>query len=202
MKRTAVVLAGALMIAPLSAPAQATPTAQHTHDDAAARPARSPAPSTPDASAAQQWFERLKTLAGAWSGALTTEPHTPMAGADVNVTLRVTSRGNAILHNMKNSRLPDDPITMIYLEGDRLMLTHYCDAGNRPRMQGSISPDGSTLTFEFVDVAGPTRFGHMSRAVFTFADDNSHTQEWTYNLPNGSVVRARSALRRVASPST
>jgi hypothetical protein len=79
----------------------------------------------------------------------------------MQATLRVTSMGNAMMHEMTGAGRPDDPITMLYLDGDRLLLTHYCDAGNRPRMVGTMSPDGKTVEFDFLDVAGSTKYGHM-----------------------------------------
>ena len=60
------------------------------------------------------------------------------------------------------------------------MLTHYCDAGNRPRMTGKMSPDGKTVEFEFLDVAGTTKYGHMHHSVFTVLDANHHTEDWTF----------------------
>jgi len=82
---------------------------------------------------AQKSFDTMKTLAGSWEGQ-SAATGTPLDGKIMHVSLRVTSMGNALVHEMTGAGRPDDPITMLYLDGDRLLLTHYCDAGNRPRM--------------------------------------------------------------------
>src|ERR1700731_1514392 len=108
---------------------------------------------------AQKSLPQLKTLAGSWQGPVTVVPPQPEMGDGTltQVSLRVTSRGNALVHEMKEVGKPDDPtrydhpLTMLYLDGDRLLLTHYCDAGNRPRMAGKLSPDGKKIEFDFLD---------------------------------------------------
>ncbi len=146
---------------------------------------------------AQKSFNNLKTLAGSWEGRVTTIPlQADIEGKPMQVTLRVTSMGNALMHEATGAGRPDDPITMLYLDNDRLLLTHYCDAGNRPRMVGTLSPDGKRVEFEFLDVAGGTQYGHMHHAVFTFVDANHHTEDWTYMEPGDKKVRAHFDLQR------
>jgi hypothetical protein len=145
----------------------------------------------------QQSFDKLKTLAGSWEGHATTlPPRAEIEGKAMQVTLRTTSMGNALMHEMTGAGRPDDPITMLYLDGDRLLLTHYCDAGNRPRMTGKISSDGKTVEFDFLDVAGSTQYGHMHHAVFTLIDANHHTEDWTYMEPGDKPVHAHFDLQR------
>jgi hypothetical protein len=149
--------------------------------------------SSPDAAA----FTKLKTLAGSWAGQLTTMPVDPdVSGSFVQFSLRVTSRGNALVHEMSVSGLPDHPLTMFYLDGGRVTLTHYCDAGNRPRMTGTMSPDGKTVEFEFLDLSGGNERGHMHHAVFTFIDGNHHTEDWTYMMPGDKPAHVHFDLRR------
>jgi hypothetical protein len=153
-------------------------------------------------SAAQLGFTRLKTLAGKWKGRAMMGPQ---GSAPVSVSLRVTSGGSAILHEMvpegrseDPTRGDDDPITMLYVDGDRLMLTHYCDSGkNRPRMAGKLSPDGRTVEFDFLDVSGGTTQGHMYHAAFTLIDADHHTEEWGYMSPANEPARAHIDLERV-----
>jgi hypothetical protein len=153
---------------------------------------------------AQKSFNQLKTLAGTWEGQVTIVPpqHDMGNGTQMEISLRVTSRGNAIVHEMHEAGKPDDParydhpLTMLYLDGDRLLLTHYCDAGNRPRMAGKVSPDGKTVEFEFLDVAGSTQYGHMHHAVFTVIDANHHTEDWTYMMPGDKPAHAHMDMTR------
>ncbi len=145
---------------------------------------------------AQKSFDKLKTLAGSWEGHVTTVPQKgEIEGTLMQVSLRATSMGNALMHEMTGAGRPDDPITMLYLDGDRLLLTHYCDAGNRPRMTGKMSPDGKTVEFEFLDVAGSTQYGHMHHAVFTFLDANHHIEDWTF-MVGDKPVHAHFDLQR------
>ena len=149
-------------------------------------------------------FEKLKALAGSWEGPATIVPKLANMGdgTTTQVTLRVTSRGNALVHEMKDAEKPDDPtrydhpVTMFYLDNDRLLLTHYCDAGNRPRMVARTSPDGKTVEFDFLDVAGNLQYGHMQHAVFTVIDANHHTEDWTYLMPGDKPMHAHMDLQR------
>jgi hypothetical protein len=153
---------------------------------------------------AQKSFDKLKTLAGSWQASVTTDP--PMKdmgnGEKTEVLLRVTSRGNALVHEMGelNSKADptkfDHPVTMFYLDGDQLILTHYCDAGNRPRMAARVSPDGKTVEFDLLDVTGDTRFGHMQHAVFTLIDENHHTEDWTFKMKGDKLIHAHMDLQR------
>jgi hypothetical protein len=146
---------------------------------------------------AQKSFDKLKTLAGSWQGQVATfPPQAEIEGKLMQVSLRATSMGNALMHEMTGAGRPDDPITMLYVDDGRLLLTHYCDAGNRPRMTGKMSPDGKTVEFDFLDVAGGTHYGHMHHALFTFVDENHHIEDWTYMQPGDKPVRAHLDLQR------
>lgn len=144
---------------------------------------------------AQKTFAKMQSLAGQWEGKVSTTPPTPeVQDKSAQVVLRVTSMGNALLHELQVEGRKDDPITMFYVEDDRLMLTHYCDAGNRPRMTGKLLPDGNAVNFEFVDISGDPTF-HMHDSRFTIVDANHHIEEWTFMM-GGKPVIARFDLKR------
>jgi hypothetical protein len=139
---------------------------------------------------AQKSFDKLKTLAGSWEGS--------MDGKPLLVSLRVTSMGNALMHEMTVGGRPEDPISMFHLDGDRLILNHYCDAGNQPRMVGTISPDGKTITFNFLDATNllSSQMGHMQHVVFNLIDSDHHTELWEFAMADGKPMGGLLELKR------
>jgi len=138
---------------------------------------------------AQKSFDKLKTLAGTWEGTFEGKP--------IQVSLRVTSMGSALMHEMRGSG-PEDPITVFTVDGDRLLLTHYCDAGNQPRMLATISPDGKTITFNFLDATNlqSSQGGHMQSAVFNLIDSEHHTETWNFAMADGKQMGGLLELKR------
>jgi len=153
---------------------------------------------------AQRSFDAMKSLAGNWEGPVTLDPPQPEMsdGKPLHITMRVTSRGNALVHEMQEAGTPldatkyDHPVTMFYVDSGRLTLIHYCDAGNRPRMVARTSTEGKRVEFDFLDLAGGTEYGHMHHAVFTFIDANHHIEDWTYMMPGDKPVHAHFDLQR------
>ncbi|MFL6211805.1 MAG: hypothetical protein ACJ74W_23360 [Pyrinomonadaceae bacterium] len=139
---------------------------------------------------AQKAFEKMKTLVGSWQGTI--------VGIPLSLTIRLASSGTAIVHegNRGDGKPPDHEITMFYLDGDRLLATHYCDAGNRPRFEGKLSPDGKTIEFSFLDVAGGTQGGLVKRMAFTIIDADKHVIEFTFILPDRKPMQLRGEFQR------
>lgn len=83
-------------------------------------------------------FEAIKSLTGTWQGT-TGEP-------DMKSEFKVISGGNVVVETMFPGH-PHEMINTYTLEGDSIVMTHYCAVGNRPhmRLQG-----GSATEFPFV----------------------------------------------------
>jgi hypothetical protein len=155
----------------------------------------------PVPSEAQKSFTTMKSLAGEWEGPVTVPEMPEMSGGKpMHASMRVTSRGNVLVHEFQEAGTPldatkyDHPVTMLYLDGDQLTLVHYCDAGNRPRMTGKMSPSGKTVEFELKDISGSAEY-HMHHSVFTIIDDNHHTEDWTFMM-NDKPIHAHFDLQR------
>ena len=131
-------------------------------------------------------FSRLKALAGEW------EADSQMG--KVHVSYEVVAGGAALLERESSEKMPV-MLTVYYVHGDRLLLTHYCMAGNQPRMQAKRF-DAATgeLEFQFLDatnLANPDA-GHMRSAKIRFADDRHFSAEWQF-YENGKPKFAENA---------
>ena len=137
-------------------------------------------------SSGQKSFDTIKSLAGNWEGK-------DSQGGAVAVSNRVTAGGSAVMSEIQTNMhgKSEDMISMINLDGDRVLLTHYCSAGNQPRMQATLSPDGKSITFTFVDATNLASADapHMKSVTFNFIDDNHHTEEWHFAMRGKEMIQ-------------
>jgi hypothetical protein len=119
-------------------------------------------------------FDALKSLEGEWV----------RLGDDGEATDEVTSRweitaaGTAVVETLFPGT-EKEMVTVYHRDGDDLVLTHYCIAGNAPRMRAKPAgagrlefrcEGGANLASEHED--------HMHSAVLEWVDDDHIRAEW------------------------
>jgi hypothetical protein len=138
-------------------------------------------------------FEALKSLEGKWAG-------TAGAGEESNpveIIYKVTAAGSALMETLMPGT-ENEMVTVYHMDGDRLMLTHYCAGGNQPRMVlDPDSPEGD-LHFRF---DGGTNMNsekdpHMHEATIHIGDAGRLECEWVgFNEGKQSETMAFSLTR-------
>jgi len=127
------------------------------------------------ASKSQPEFDQIKMLAGSWEGKASD-------GRPVHINYQVVSSGSAVMETIDEGG-GAGMVTMYHLDGDRLMMTHYCSAGNQPRMRAdsSTSTPGA-IRFNFVDVTNLSApdAGRMQAHSIIWKDADHVTEHWTW----------------------
>ncbi len=117
-------------------------------------------------------IEKMKSLVGAWEGK-------DKQGNPVQLTYKVVSDGNTLVETMDNGAHKESMITVYHLNGEDMMLTHYCSMGNQPRMR-EVGSDASSITFSFMDGTNmKTEDPHMHKLTIRWNDADHIVQEWT-----------------------
>jgi hypothetical protein len=120
-------------------------------------------------------FDQLKSLAGEWE-------RTNTQGSKVSLTYQVVSNGSVLMERLKSAD-ESEMITMYSLDGDHILVTHYCSAGNQPTMQTATATAATgKYDFNFVRVSGTKTpdEGHMVSLSLTLPDKDHLTQVWTF----------------------
>jgi hypothetical protein len=114
-------------------------------------------------------FEKLKKLAGTWVLADKDGKPTDQIASIV----KVTSGGSAV-HETLFPGQPMEMISVYTVDGDDLLMTHYCVLGNQPRMKADSKSPSNQIIWKFtgggnLDVK---KDKHMHEATVTFVDDD------------------------------
>ncbi len=133
-------------------------------------------------SSPQVAFERLKSLAGTWEGKST-------LGWTSRTRYEAIAGGTVLLETEDfDAHRGEAMATAYHLDGSELALTHYCIAGNQPRLVAT-EIEGERIVFEFAGGANIVSRdqGHMDRAVFEFQGPDAFTSTWSW-YQNGAFA--------------
>jgi hypothetical protein len=134
-----------------------------------------------DGLSAELAFARLEKLTGNWQGMRAEESGHGTGPIETTHELRLAT-GSSVVMEVMGKGSEDEMINMYHLDGEDLLLTHYCSAGNQPRMRldrQRSTPD--RLLFSFVDGTNlePSRDHYIHDVELLLAPDGTLLSRWT-----------------------
>lgn len=137
-------------------------------------------------------FADFKALAGDW---VEVEDDGTL-GTEVVTSFRVTAGGSAVLETLFAGK-SSEMLTLYHEDAGELVLTHYCVAGNQPRMVAHVEGPGS-VHFEHQGAHGVQSEAerHMHEAFYTWEADGRLRTEWRMTEAGEVVYAATFHLAR------
>jgi hypothetical protein len=120
-------------------------------------------------------FERIRALAGDWSGRM----EDPLAGPPVAVRYEVASGGSAVIERQSAGQ-GFEALIVYYLAGGKLRATLYSGAGNQPDYRLGKESTAELLLLELDGGSGfdPARDGHVHAGEIRFVAPDRIEQRW------------------------
>ena len=132
-------------------------------------------------------FEHLTALIGEWQGV--------GEGAEESTTsFRLTSSGSALVEEL--ALTPDDAMLNVYHpDGDAIVMTHYCGAGNQPRLR--CEKDGDHFVFTMTGITNWKKGdARMTGVTIAMTDADHMSQEWISEMDGKSETFTMEFVRR------
>ncbi len=121
-------------------------------------------------------FEELKSLQGTWM--MTAPDGTMMVGS----VFSVSSNGSVVREIMFPGE-PHEMTNLYHLDGDSIVVTHYCAAGNQPRMR-CVEPEKNLFVFQLFEVTNLIEnpqtgsIEHMGDLTLTISGPTTIRESW------------------------
>jgi hypothetical protein len=114
-------------------------------------------------------LEKMKALAGTWMAADKDGKATDQIASIIKVTA-----GGSVVHETLFPGQPQEMVSVYTVDGQDLIMTHYCVLGNQPRMKADPNSSANQIVFQFAGGGNldPKKDRHMHEATLTFVDDD------------------------------
>ena len=158
------------------------------------------APALAGDSNAESMFDAIKSLEGNWQGVAEADSGEgevqEIPGAIHQFQL--SAAGTVVMETM-NPGTDHEMINMYHIDGDDLMLTHYCAGGNQPSMR--LAADKSSPEYYVFEFAGGTNLDpavdeHIHSAQITLVDDDHLISAWNGYKDGESAGKMTAHLER------
>lgn len=130
--------------------------------------AAEPSSDATESVSARDAFAQLKSLAGLWSGE-----------GEHQHTINLSAAGTVVMETMAPGT-DHEMINMYFLDGERLLLTHYCAGGNQPQMELQSQSTRHELHFDYVGGTNldPAVDSHIHSAKIVLVDPHTIESHW------------------------
>lgn len=117
-------------------------------------------------------LDAIKSLEGEWT--VTGED-----GTTATIVFEVTAANSAVRETMFPGEA-HEMTNMYHFDGDSVVVTHYCAAGNQPRMRSTASSTPHDIDFAFDSVTNYKKGQHyMGGLRLVLVDENTLEEHWT-----------------------
>ncbi len=125
-------------------------------------------------------LDPLKALEGTWE-------KTGPDGKPTTIVFHNTAAGSVVVETM----FPGSKFEMVntyHMDGDNLMMTHYCAQGVQPRLK-LVKHEGNAWTFEFQDCTNLKEGASCMGGLELIIDGDKLTEKWSYRT-DGKLGKA------------
>jgi hypothetical protein len=145
---------------------------------------------------AKEAFAKLKSLEGNWNNKTSHGDHGP--ASDTKVTYRLTGAGSALVEtDFPGSN--HEMVSVYHLDRDELRMTHYCAAGNQPRLKldrAASTPTRLVFSFDGGSNLDPAKDMHIHGLVMEFHEGGNVDCAWDAFAGGKKAETAHFALSR------
>jgi hypothetical protein len=161
-------------------------SAHAQHEDHAGAPA-----------ASNNTFNSIKALAGDWEGTFQWIGTTRKG--QMNARYYLTGNGSAVVEDLISEGVPN-MTTVYHLNGTELRATHYCAAGNQPRLKAaSTNEKNNAVKFEMIDITNLAKpeAGHVQALELKLCAPNELTILFTFVGAGRETVEEINLKRKI-----
>ena len=139
-------------------------------------------------------LEKMKSLVGTW---VATDKDGKATDQVVSI-IKLTAGGSAV-HETIFPGQPMEMVSVYTVEGQDLLMTHYCVLGNQPRMKASPKSTDDQIKFEFAGGSNldPKKDTHMHAATLTLIDAD-HIEIQGTGWENGAPAKEMCETMKLA----
>jgi hypothetical protein len=140
----------------------------------------------------------LASTSGSWASGGSAQHEHGATRPDSVVSVKTKAAGSAVVH-VYGAGTPNEMETVFHMDGDKLLLTHYCALQNAPVLRFEKTNKPGELKFVF---HGGTNFdpkvdAHLHESTFQIIDKNTVEQRSTVYTNSQPNPELKAVLRRV-----